>query len=298
MNEKLEKKFKNRLKKETTEITTLKEETWNKINHELFPKHIKKVGWIRGITATLGTVAVAAILFFVLLSGNFIDQTKEDPDNNHSTQGANDSGELGDPDQNNENDPENDPENNQENEPDNDPNNTETEIPLEDQFEHEKEVEIELEGMTETVQVQLATNDTWGYIIYFDKEMYEFTHGEEVDKISSVHNIEGYPEIGMEIRKVTGLSREEVIEDVKKTLASEGMYLKREESITTPIESLMILAEGNEDGAVQSDTPIHRYYITEEKNGNIFVFKQKFFVEAWDGSPRLDMLLESFEIVD
>src|SRR5699024_4486385 len=159
--------FKHGLEKETIEVTRLKEETWNKISQELFPKPIKKTNWVRGITATLGTVAVAAIMFFGLVSGGFFDQTKDDPVQNDPTQGTNDPDVIGGNDDNTENDPE----------------NTDGEIPLEDQFEQEKEVEIEVEGNKEPVQVQLATNDAWRYIIYFDRDLFLFTHGEEMDEI-------------------------------------------------------------------------------------------------------------------
>src|SRR5699024_11799445 len=97
-------------------------------------------------------------------SGGFWDKTKDDPVQNDPTQGTNDPDAIGSKDDDTENDPE----------------NTEEEIPLEDQFEQEKEVEIEVEGMKEPVQVQLATNEAWRYIIYFDKDLFLFTHSEEM----------------------------------------------------------------------------------------------------------------------
>src|SRR5690625_5204301 len=129
----LENKLTKRLNKETEDVTKLKDEVWNNISTELFPAQVKKArtNWIKGIVATLGTVAVAVIMFFGLLSGNFTDQTKDDPIQEDPVQNDPDTG--GDKDRGD------------------DPENTEQEIPLKDQFEHEKEVEIEVEGMKETI---------------------------------------------------------------------------------------------------------------------------------------------------
>lgn len=276
----LESKFKNKLKKETEEVTGLKEEIWNNISHELFPASIKKTrkNWIKGVAVTLGTVAVVAIMLFGLLSGNFTDETQDDPIQNDPPQGANDPGKEGNEDVE---------------------DDLEQEIPLQDQFEHEKEVEIEVEGDKQHVQVQLATNEEWGYIIYFDKDLHQFIQREEMDKIVSVKDPdEGYPEVSMEIRKITGLSTEEMVINIKESLASEGMSIIREEEIDRPIDGLTIVGEGDENGVVDWDTPVHSYYITEGKNDSLFVFKHISFVEARDGNPRFDYMLESFEIVE
>lgn len=292
MDKRLESEFKNRLIKETEEITDLKEEVWNNISRELFSDQIQRTrtNWGKRIAAAIGTVAVAAIMFFGLLSGNFIDQTKDDPiqDNpnqNDPTQGTNDPDAEGNKDI--------------EDNTENDPENTDQEIPLEDQFEHEKTIEIEVEGMKEDVQVQLATNDEWGYIIYYEKDNYEFMHGEEMDEIVYAGELnDQYPKTGMEIRKMTDITVEEAISKVKKELENNGIPFVREETVDWPINGVMILGEGNADGTAESDSPVHRYYITEGKNDSLFVFKQMFFVEAWDGSPRFNYMLESFQIVE
>lgn|SRR5690625_4302 len=284
MENKLDKEFKHRLEKETAEVTRLKEETWNKINQELFPEDIKKTNWVKGIMATLGTVAVAAIMFFGLLSGGFLDQTKDDPVQNDPTQGTNDPDAIGSKDDDTENDPE----------------NTEEEIPLEDQFEQEKEVEIEVEGMKEPVQVQLATNEAWRYIIYFDKDRFQFTSGEEMDEIVFTEELDDqFPEVGMEIKKVTDLSTEEAITNAKKSLASDGMTVLREEAVDWPIEAVMIEGiEGDRDDA-EWNTPKHRYYIAESDDESLFMFKQKFFSVGSEGvGMRFDWMLESFEVVE
>src|SRR5690625_1715077 len=285
MENRLDKELKSRLEKKTADVTALKEETWNKISHELFPEHIKKTNWVRGIIATLGTVAVATIMFFGLLSGNFLDQTKDDPVQNDPTQGTNDPDAIG---------------SNDEDHTKNDPENIDEEIPLEDQFEQEKEVEIEVEGIKEPVQVQLATNDAWRYIIYFDKDLFLFTHSEEMDEIVFAEETgDQYPEVGMEIRKVTDLSTEEAIKNAKESLASDGMTLLREEAVDWPIEAVMVEGiEGDRDDA-EWNTPKHRYYIAESDDESLFMFKQKFFSVGSEGvGMRFDWMLESFEVVE
>ena len=281
MENRLDREFKHRLEKETIEVTRLKEETWNKISQELFPEPIKKTNWVRGITATLGTVAVVAIMFFGLLSGGFFDQTKDDPVQNDPTQGTNDPDAFG---------------SNDEDHTKNDPENTDEEIPLEDQFEHEKEVE----GIKEPVQVQLATNDAWRYIIYFDKDRFLFTHGEEMDEIVFAEETDDqYPEVGMEIRRITDLSTEEAITNAKESLASDGMTVLREEAVDWPMEAVMIEGiEGDRDDA-EWNTPKHRYYIAESDDESLFMFKQKFFSVGSEGvGMRFDWMLESFEVVE
>src|SRR5690625_847750 len=292
MDKRLDSEFKNRLKKETEEITDLKEEVWNNISSELFSDQIQRTrtNWGKRIAAAIGTVAVAAIMFFGLLSGNFIDQTKDDPiqDNpnqNDPIQGTNDPDAEGNKDI--------------EDNTENDTNDIEQELPLKDRFEHEKTIEIEVEGMKEDVQVQLATNDEWGYIIYYETDNYEFMHGEEMDEIVYAGELnDQYPKTGMEIRKMTDITVEEAISKVKKELENNGIPFVREETVDWPINGVMILGEGNADGTAESDSPVHRYYITEGKNDSLFVFKQMFFVEAWDGSPRFNYMLESFQIVE
>lgn len=288
MDKKLESEFKNRLEKETEEITELKDETWNNISRELFPEKDKKTrtNWVKGFVAALGTVAVAAIMFFVFVTGDFTDETQNDlpqenPTQDEVAEGANDP----------------DPEDKDIGE-DTEDNDIDNEPPLKDRFPQEKEIEIEVEGDKETVQVQLATNEEWGYIIYFEKGRHQFIQGEEMDKIVSARDpVEGYPEVSMEIRKITGLSTEEVVTNIKESLASDGMTIIREEEIDRPIDGLMIVGEGNENGVVDWDTPVHSYYITEGKNDSLFVFKHIFFVEAGDGNPRFYYMLESFEVI-
>src|SRR5690625_1739700 len=287
MDKKLESEFKNRLEKETEEITELKEETWNNISRELFPEKNKKIrtNWVKGFAAALGTVAVAAIMFFVFVTGDFTDETQNDPVQNDP---------IEDEVTERTNDPDTEDkdigEDTEDNEFDNEP-------PLKDRFPHEKEVVIEMEGMKEPIEVQLATNDELRYIIYFDKDGYQFIPGEEMDEIIFALD-EGYPEVGMEIQHFTDTTSEEVTEHVIESLAHEGMDVTREDLINWPIDAVMIQGVGDRDEGFR-DAPVHRYYITEDENDSFFVFKQKFFTEAWEGHAlRFDYMLESFESVE
>ena len=276
----LENEFKNRLKKETQEATRLKEETWNNISRELFPSKIKKTrtNWMKGFAATLGTVAVVVIMLFVFVTEDFTDETQND-----SMQGINDPDTEGDDGVEDIEDDTEDPE----------------QALLKDRFVHEKQVEVELEGMKEPIQVQLATNEELKYIIYVDKDRYRFIQGEEIDEIVLIDELDDrYPEVGMEIQHITGLTIEEVTVNIKESLANDGMSIVLEESVNWPIDAVMIEGQGAEGDQVQWDTPVHRYYITVGENDSFFVFKHKFFVEAWEGlATRFDWMLESFEVV-
>lgn len=154
--------------------------------------------------------------------------------------------------------------------------------------------------MKEPVQVQLATNEAWRYIIYFDKDRFQFTSGEEMDEIVFTEELDDqFPEVGMEIKKVTDLSTEEAITNAKKSLASDGMTVLREEAVDWPIEAVMIEGiEGDRDDA-EWNTPKHRYYIAESDDESLFMFKQKFFSVGSEGvGMRFDWMLESFEVVE
>lgn len=300
MDKKLENELKKRLEKETEEVTELKEKTWNNISRELFPEKIKKTrkNWIKPFFATLGTVAVAAILFFVFVTGNFTDETQDDPVQNDSTQGANepdteeDKGIADDSESDNDNDLEDNQENDQE--------DLEQDTSLKDRFPHEKQVEIELEGMKEPVTVQLATNEELGYIIYFEKDGYQFISGEDMDEIVFVGESDDRlpKELGMEIRKVNDITAEEAIKNVKDSLANDGMSFLREETVDWPIEAVMIEGiEGDLDDT-EWNTSKHRYYVTEREGDSLYVIKQKFFSVGSEGiGMRFDWMLNSFETV-
>lgn len=278
MDKKQENEFKNRLEKETEKITELKEETWNNISRELFPEKTKKIrtNWVKGFAVTIGTAAVAVMMFLVFMTGDFTDETQDNPIQDEPTQGTNGS-----------------------NAEENDPANIEEETPLKDRFEQEKEIEIELEGMKEPIQVQLATNEELSYIIYVDKDRYQFTLGEEIDEIAFIQEDEQYPEVAMEIQHFTNTTTEEAVSNIIASLENDGMSMVREESVTWPIKAEVIVTEGNETEGSRGDNPIHRYYITEDENKDLYIFKQIFFTVAWEGhAMRFDYMLETFETVE
>lgn len=176
---------------------------------------------------------------------------------------------------------------------------------LADLYEPEKEMEIMLEGMPETIKVELETNDDWRYIIYVDKDLYVFHSGEEADRIELKEPLDSdIPEVAMEIRRLDdGIDKEEVIKLIHQEIENDGLTIDREEDITWPLTALSIVAFGEERTehgkfGYQWDTPLHKYYVVQGGAGEVFVIKQMYFLEAAEGhGARFDQLLETFEIV-
>lgn len=176
---------------------------------------------------------------------------------------------------------------------------------LKDMFVEEKEQEIEIEGHKEDTEVHLETNEELRYIIYVDESMYKMEKGDTSDRIVPKDDLpEKYPEVSMEIKRKKDTTVEETVALIKEEIESDGLTVNREEKIDTPINGTVIKGIGdeytNEHGKTghQWDTPIHRYHITEAEDGQLFVIKQKYFLEAAEGhGARFHYLLESFEIV-
>ncbi|WP_249869434.1 hypothetical protein [Oceanobacillus saliphilus] len=177
---------------------------------------------------------------------------------------------------------------------------------LKEMFVEEKEEEIELEGQKEDTNLQLETNEELRYIIYIDEDRYKMVEGETSDRIETKETLgDMYPDVYMEITRVENTTTEEVVAYIRETVENDGdMELVKEEQITEPIESVLVQAIGpaytNEFGKTghQWDTPVHRYYITDEYEGQVFVVKQVYFLEAAEGhGARFEYMLESFQVV-
>ncbi len=249
------------LKKQTEDAVNLKEETWNKINSELFSSTTgntsKRKKKKKGIGITIAGLSVAAIITIF-----FLGMTTEPGQAMFHN--------------------------------------------LKDMFIQEKQEEIELEGQKEDTNVQLEVNEELRYIIYIDEERYKMVEGETIDRIETIEPLgDRYPDVKMEITRFENTSTEEVLEEIKQTIEKDDeLELRREERVTEPIEAEMIQGMGpettNESGKTghQWDTPIHRYYVTDEIDGQVFVIKQAYFLEAAEGhGARFHYMLESFQVV-
>lgn len=178
---------------------------------------------------------------------------------------------------------------------------------LRDTFVEKKPQEIEIEGQTEQTNTQLETNEELCYVIYIDEERYKMVKGEEADRIEMLEVIEGdFPEVYMEISRVEDTTTEEVMANIREEILSEeNMGVRREGRVTEPIEAEMIQGMGvdgtgdEEAFGHEGTTPIHRYYVTDTQNNQVFVIKQVYFLEAAEGhGARFHYMLETFEIVE
>lgn len=174
-------------------------------------------------------------------------------------------------------------------------------------FVEEKPQQIEIEGDTEEVNTQLETNEELSYIIYIDEDRYKMVQGEEADRIEMLEEPEGdFPEVAMEISKVANTTTEEVVENIRQQILSEeNMNIRQEEHVTEPLEAEMIQGMGldgsgdEEAFGTEGNTPIHRYYVTETRDNQVFVIKQIYFLEAAEGhGTRFHHMLKTFEIVE
>ncbi|MFC4023429.1 hypothetical protein ACFOUV_06270 [Oceanobacillus longus] len=257
--DKLDKRMEQLLKRQTKDAVNLKNETWNRIDIELFsstPDIEKKRKRKRKGFAIAG-MSIAAIIAILVFGMN----TEPGQAMFHG---------------------------------------------LKDMFIEEKQEEIELEGEKEDTNVQLETNEELRYVIYIDEDRYKMIEGETSDRIETLDPLpEQFPEVYMEITRVEDATTEEVVEAIKQEINNDkDMEFRREESVTEPIEAEMIQGMGleytNEFGKTghQWDTPIHRYYVTDEDEGQVFVIKQVYFLEAAEGhGARFHYMLESFQVV-
>lgn len=177
-----------------------------------------------------------------------------------------------------------------------DPNETEEpEQSLADMFEQEIEVEIGIEGIPEEVKMALAVNEELRYIIYVDMERYRFVPGEGMDRIEFTGDTD--PEVAMEIKPSSQESLEGTLSEVEEEITSEGMEIDYTEDVTEPLTATRIRAVDQEN-PLDSSSPVHVYYVTESRNGQIFIIKQKSFQEAAEGhGARFQYMLETFEVV-
>lgn len=168
---------------------------------------------------------------------------------------------------------------------------------LKDLFIEEKQEQIEMEGQQEELDTHLETNEELRYVIYLDDERYKMDKGGEADRIELKEELpDSYPDVYMEIRREENTTTEEVAADIKETLNNEEMEIVEEIRTKNPIEAELIRGRGSK--YPEWDTPIYQYYVTDSMNGQVFVIKQAYFLEAAEGhGARFHYMLESFEIV-
>ncbi|WP_067728015.1 hypothetical protein [Oceanobacillus damuensis] len=259
-NDNLDKQIKQLLNKQTEAAVERKQETWNKISNELDALTYNKRAYKRKNQGRgLAIAGLSAAIIAFLLFGAMTDTGQAMIQN------------------------------------------------LKDIFIGEKEEEIDLEGQKEDTNVQLETNEELRYVIYIDQDRYKMVEGETADRIETIEPFgDEYPEVYMEITHVENTTTEEAIANIIERIENdEEMELYMEERTTEPIEAEMVQAMGleytNEFGkfGYQWDTPIHRYYVTDEDDGSVFIIKLVYFVEAEEGhGARFHYMLESFQVVN
>lgn len=170
---------------------------------------------------------------------------------------------------------------------------------LKEIFVDEKKVDIHIEGDKEETDLGVELNEELKYVIYIDHSRYKMVKGETRDKIVLLEELdESYPEVGMEIWQ-ENVPQDEVVARIEKEMAAQHMTVKRIEKVDVPLEAMRLMAYGEKDEQnYKWDTPIFKYYITDDINGQLFVIKQMYFLEAAEGhAVRFDSMLEEFQII-
>lgn len=176
---------------------------------------------------------------------------------------------------------------------------------MKEMFVPHKTIELDIEGQKENTDVDLETNEDLRYAIYIDTSRYKMVKGPVTDEIVPNEALgDEFPDVSMKITpKET--TTETAIENIKEEIEAANMNITIEEETTTPIEASFISAIGqgekNESGdwVTQWDTPVYQYFVTKEQSGQVFIIKQKYFLEAAEGhGARFDAMLETFEIVE
>lgn len=282
----LDKQLKKTLKKHTDDVISLKDETWHKINQELFPNNKlsqskqnkssnRMWSWTKGLVASIGGIAVAALLLAVFIPSLLNDETQQDLNDPIETDHP--SGDVQDPIDNSD-DPTNDHQ------------------LLSDQFDKEKQGVVEPEGIKETITLQLQTNEEWRYVIYIDKDRYEFVRGDNVDHIVPIEELpSSYPNVSFDIQLHEQTTEDNVIAIIKENIAQNEMTILEEKTVTSPVNGTMITAIADGEPGLAA---FHRYYVMTVEDDTIFSFTQMLFEGAWEGlGVRFDHMLETFEWV-
>lgn len=174
---------------------------------------------------------------------------------------------------------------------------------IKDLFVPEKKENIEIEGMTETTDVQLHANEALRYVIYIDEERYKMEEAGDVDRIVTKEPLgEGYPEVYMEISQEIGKSKEELIQGIKEDSMRKDFLITNEEKVSEPVESILIetIEQDETTGEMRHgwDTMIEKYYVIEVSENHFFIVKQVYFQEAAEGhGARFYHMLTSFDII-
>lgn len=286
--------FDNRVKKEIlnhTEDTpsTLKDEIWSHIDHELFQKKSRKQKKTKKESKFIPTFIAAAAGVIILFStqteqgSEFIKQAKNvfvpeeeivqnSKDNEDIVQGIEDNEEETNVDS---------------------PGESKQ---IKDMYPLEKDVILKLEGTEEKTIVTLQEGKDSAYIIYIDEEHYQFAKGDESDFITPSEPLsEEYPEVSMEIKQFKDVTSEEMVSTLETELASDYTRVTETESVTEPVEGFKIHGISGSEW----DSPVTNVYVVDNLNGGSFVITEIYFLEAAEGhGARFYAMLQEFEIVE
>lgn len=157
--------------------------------------------------------------------------------------------------------------------------------------------QYELEGMKEYVETELNESEI-GYILYFDKEIYELTTENDTDIIKPKNsNNNDVPEVYLKIYQV---ENSKPIDVAKNFIArSKEIYdnVSEVQNIDNPINCLYYSANNFKFKKMEwSDSCLEYYFVDNTRNGT-FIIEKNVFLEATEGhGARFNEIIKGFKI--
>lgn len=170
-------------------------------------------------------------------------------------------------------------------------------------FEPEKEVAVSIEGMQEMRTMSIPATRSFAtdqvkekkYVLYIDEERYKLIENGEVDRIVPTETLsENYPDVFMEIKRVSDQNPEQTAAFYNGLLNSTYDEVKDVIEVSEPIKGYMV----QNIPLGEWDSVIERHYALSDGQGGTYVITMKYFLEAAEGhGARFEQMLKEFYVL-
>jgi len=162
-------------------------------------------------------------------------------------------------------------------------------------FAPEKENIQSIEGIEEKTNVSLEEGMDSTYVLYVDKERYQFTQGKESDRVTFKGTLpKDTPEVNMEIKQERAKNPEQIAKKIEANLKQKYQEVNVIGEINEPIKGWAVIGRtGN-----KWNSPVEKVYVVSNQQKGSFVITQRYFLEAEEGhGARFDAMLKDFHII-
>lgn len=179
------------------------------------------------------------------------------------------------------------------------PGYTEQELTkLNDSYPEEQEVPLEIEGMTEQIQMVRVVPGNFGYVFYADDERYEIAFDETTTSVKARDQIGGdYPEVGFQVEMIPDKKPTEVASEQTALLEAEfpGATIEAE-PVTEPVVGYKLHTRSGDEPSSEVRTV---YILDKQHEESTIVITQTVFLEAQEGhGARFHSMLKTFTVLD